>query len=85
MSWEVALNISDMSGDFWYNLTAENLHSDPDFGVVGKVSGGGCLIHVQHPVNFFNTTPSKTHHIIGITEPNNGTTRMKKPRLIIFG
>ena len=72
LSWEVPLNISDMAGHFWFNLTAENLHSDPDYGVVGEVSGGGCLIHVQNPINFFNVTPSKTHHIIGVTEPNNG-------------
>ena len=82
LRWEVDLNISDMAGDFWYNLTAENLHSDPDYGVVGEVSGGGCLIHVQHPINFFNTTPSKPYHIIGITEPNNGTTRLKKEKII---
>ena len=61
-----------MAGHYWFNLSAENLHSDPDYGVVGEVSGGGCLIHVQNPINFFNVTPSKTHHIIGVTEPNNG-------------
>ena len=61
-----------MAGDFWHNLTAENLHSDPEYGVVGEVSGGGCLIHVQNPIDFFNVTPSKTHHIIGVTEPDEG-------------
>ena len=67
-----------MAGDFWHNLTAENLHSDPEYGVVGEVSGGGCLIHVQNPINFYNVTPSKTHHIIGVTEPDEGRSNIYK-------
>ena len=66
------MSITDRAGDFWYNATAENLHSDPEYGVVGEVSRGSCLIHVQKPIDFFNTTTSKTHHIIGVSEPNEG-------------
>ena len=66
------MSIGDLAGDLWYNITAENLHSDPEYGAVGDVSHGACLIHVQKPINFFNTTSSKTHHINGVTEPNDG-------------
>ena len=66
------MTIGDLAGDLWYNITAENLHSDPEFGAVGDISRGSCLIHVQKPINFFNTTSSKPFHINGVTEPNNG-------------
>ena len=61
-----------MAGDLWFNITAENLHSDPVYGAVGEISHRSCLIHVQKPINFFNTTSSKEDHIIGITEPDGG-------------
>ena len=72
LNWDIQLNIGDVAGDLWFNITADNLHSDPDYGAVGEISHGSCLIHVQKPINFLNTTSSKEHHIIGITEPDGG-------------
>ena len=70
LNWDIQLNIGDVAGDLWFNITADNLHSDPEYGAVGEISHGSCLIHVQKPINFLNTTSSKEHHIIGITEPD---------------
>ena len=85
LNQEIVLTIGNVAGDFWYNVTAENLHSDPEYGVIGKPSHGGCLIHLQKPINFHTvTTASKPQHIIGITEPNNGKFTMSLPNTHIF-